>query len=252
MTESTSSSGRLSGRIALITGASRGIGQAVARRFAAEGAHLILMARTQGALEELDDELRGAGFEAPTLVPLDLLDFDAIDQVAAALYQRFGRLDVLVGNAGLLGSLTPMHQIELKEWDKVLGINLTANWRLIRALDPLLRQSEAGRAIFLTSGTTKAPRVYWATYGVSKIALEYMVRSYALEVEKVTAIKANLIDPGATRTRMRASAYPGENPDSLKSPESITDAFVDLAAADCTMTGEIIRLDGSGNPEHPA
>ncbi|CCQ74071.1 SDR family NAD(P)-dependent oxidoreductase [Magnetospira sp. QH-2] len=250
MTDTSSpSTGRLAGRIALITGASRGIGLAVAKRFAAEGAHLVLIARTQGALEELDDDLRAAGHEAPTLVPLDLLDFDSIDQVGAALYQRFGKLDILVGNAGLLESLTPMHQIDPKEWDKVMGVNLTANFRLIRAMDPLLRQSDAGRAIFLSSGTTKAPRVYWATYGVSKMALEYMVRSYALEVEKITNIKANLIDPGSTRTRMRASAYPGEDPDSLKTPEMIAGTFVEMASPEWESTGEVVRLDASGKPE---
>ncbi len=248
MTDTRSGDGRLAGRIALITGASRGIGQAVAERFAAEGAHLVLIARTQGALEDLDDSLRAKGHPAPTLVPLDLRDFDGIDKAGGALFERFKRLDVLVGNAGALGSLTPMHQIRPEEWAEVMDVNLTANYRLLRAMDPLLRLSPAGRAVFLSSGTTKRPRRFWATYGVAKMALEYMVRSYALEVEKVSNIKANLIDPGATRTRMRQIAYPGENPETLKAPDRVAGAFVDLAVADCTITGQVVRLDDQGRP----
>ncbi len=248
MTDSAPAGGRLSGRVALVTGASRGIGQAIAERFADEGAHLVLVARTQGALEELDDALRAKGHPAPTLVPLDLRAFDTIDQVGGALFERFKRLDILVGNAGVLGTLTPMHQIKPEDWAEVLDINLTANYRLLRAMDPLLRLSTAGRAVFLSSGTTKEPRPYWAAYGVAKMGLEYMVRSYAMEVEKVSAIKANLIDPGATRTRMRAIAYPGEAPQSLKSPETVASAFVDLAAADCAITGQVVRLDDAGRP----
>ncbi len=232
--------GRLEGRIALVTGASRGIGRAVATRFAAEGAQLVLVARTQGALEELDDEIRAAGHRQPSLVPLDLREFDKIDQMGYALYQRFGRLDVLVGNAGVLGGLGPVAHVKPQDWQKVLDVNLTANYRLIRSLDPLLRQSEAGRAIFVSTGVT-AGRAYWGPYAASKAALEALVRSYAEEVANTTPIRANIVDPGRTRTRMRAEAFPGEDPDSLPPPEHLGDLFVDLAAPDCRSTGEIVR-----------
>jgi NAD(P)-dependent dehydrogenase (short-subunit alcohol dehydrogenase family) len=229
---------RLAGRLALVTGASRGIGAAVARRFAAEGAHIVAVARTVGALEELDDDIKKIGGTA-TLVPLDLREFDKIDQMAAALYERFGRLDVLVGNAGLLGTLTPMQQIRPEEWGRVLDVNLTANWRLVRAMDPLLRMSEAGRAIFVTSGVARGVFPYWGGYAVSKAALEMMVKVWAGEVTK-TKLRVNLVDPGVVRTKMRAAAFPGENPETLKPPEAVTDLFVELAAAECTRHGEVL------------
>jgi len=236
--------GRLAGRIALITGASRGIGAAVARRFAAEGARLILVARTVGGLEELDDRIREDGREGngqdPTLVPLDLREFDAIDRLGASLYERFGRLDVLVGNAGVLGTLSPAGHIEPPDWAEVMDINLTANWRLIRSLDPLLRRSEAGRAIFVTSGAAASPHAYWGAYAVSKAGLEMLVRTYAAELTK-TEVRANLIDPGAVRTAMRAKAFPGEDPQSLRPPEAIAETFVELAEAACTKNGEVVR-----------
>ncbi|MDH3919698.1 MAG: SDR family NAD(P)-dependent oxidoreductase, partial [Rhodospirillales bacterium] len=203
--------GRLAGRIALVTGASRGLGAAVARRFAAEGARLVLVARTVGGLEEVDDALRRAGGEPATLVPLDLRDFDRIDQLGAQLYERFGRLDVLVGNAAVLGTLSPLGHVAPKTWSEVLEVNLTANWRLIRSLDPLLRQSEAGRAVFVTSGVTARAYPYWGPYAASKAALESLVRTYAAEAEK-TALKVNLLDPGVLRTALRAQAFPGEDP----------------------------------------
>ncbi|MDY0884043.1 SDR family NAD(P)-dependent oxidoreductase [Dongia soli] len=233
--------GRLAGRIALITGASRGIGAAVARRFAAEGAKLVLTARTVGGLEEVDDAIRAAGGEPSLLVPLDIKQYDAIDQLGAALFERFGKLDILVGNAGVLGPLTPVPHIEVQQWQDVLDINLTANWRLIRSMDPLLRLSDAGRAIFVSSRAAQNPRPYWAAYAVSKAALEMVVQSYALEVQNVTPIRVNLIDPGATRTKMRAAAYPGENPDTRPHPDEITEAFVRLASADFTATGQVIK-----------
>ena len=233
--------GRLDGRVALVTGASRGIGAAVARRFAAEGAHLILAARTQGALEELDDEIRATGRRA-TLVAADLTDFEKTDQMGAAVHQRHGRLDILVGNAGTLGTLSPMGHIEPRVWERTLAVNLTANWRLIRSFDPLLRTSDAGRVIFVTSGTAHGAHPYWGAYAVSKAALEMMVRVYAAEVSK-TAVRVNLLDPGATRTRMRAEAYPGEDPMTLKTPESIAGLFVDLAEPSCTRHGEVVRAD---------
>jgi NAD(P)-dependent dehydrogenase (short-subunit alcohol dehydrogenase family) len=232
--------GRLAGRIALVTGASRGIGAAVARRFAAEGARLVLVARTVGGLEEVDDEVRRAGGQPATLVPLNLRKFDKIDQLGASLYERFGRLDVLVGNAGVLGTLSPLGHVQPKTWTEVLEVNLTANWRLIRSLDPLLRQSEAGRAIFVTSGVTAHAHAYWGPYAASKAALETMVRTYAAEAEK-TALRVNLLDPGVVRTALRAQAFPGEDPASLPAPEAVTDAFVELAAAECTRNGELVR-----------
>ena len=232
--------GRLAGRIALVTGASRGLGAAVARRFAAEGARLVLVARTVGGLEEVDDALRRAGGEPATLVPLDLRDFDRIDQLGAQLYERFGRLDVLVGNAAVLGTLSPLGHVAPKTWSEVLEVNLTANWRLIRSLDPLLRQSEAGRAVFVTSGVTARAYPYWGPYAASKAALESLVRTYAAEAEK-TALKVNLLDPGVLRTALRAQAFPGEDPDSLPAPETVTEAFVELAAADCTKNGDLVR-----------
>lgn len=230
----------LEGRIALITGASRGIGRAVALKYAELGAHVILVAKTTAALEEVDDEIQALGGSA-TLVPMDLRDFDKIDQMGAALYERFKKIDILVGNAGILGDLTPMAHLKPKMWQEVMDINVTANWRLIRIMEPLLKLSDAGRAIFLSSGTTKSPRAYWAAYAVSKAALENMVQTWAEELDK-TNVKANLIDPGATRTRMRAQAYPGENPDQLKDPEALQALFVELALPTCQRQGEIVRF----------
>ena len=230
--------GRLAGRVALITGASRGIGAAVARRFAAEGAHVVLVARTTGGLEELDDQIRAAGGSA-TLVPMNLRDYEAIDRLGGALFERYGRLDILVGNAGMLGTLTPIAQVKPAEWAEVLDVNLTANWRLVRSMDPLLRAADAGRAMFVTSSVGHAVRAYWATYAVSKAALEALVGTYAAEVRK-TSLKVNLVDPGRVRTAMRAKAYPGEDPMTLKTPDEITDIFVELADPACTRHGETV------------
>lgn len=232
--------GKLAGRVALVTGASRGIGAAIARAYAREGADLILTARTVGGLEELDDEIRRINGKTSLLVPFDLKDFDAIDRLGAALYERFGRLDVLVGNAGALGTLSPLGHISPKEFQEVIDLNLTANWRLIRSMDPLLRQSEAGRAIFLTSGAARGPRAYWGTYAISKAALEMMVGIYAQEIQQ-TKVRANLIDPGRTRTRMRARAYPGEDPATLRAPDEIMERFIDLATAAFTGNGEMVK-----------
>ena len=230
---------RLTGRLALITGASRGIGAALARRFAAEGAHVILLARTTGGLEERDDEIRALGSEA-TLVPFDLRDFDKIDQLGAALYQRFGRLDVLVGNAGVLGALSPMGHFDPKTWAEVLDINVTANWRLIRALDPLLRLSPSGRAVFTTCAAGREPLPYWGAYAASKAALEAMVRIYAGEVA-TTSLRVNLVDPGIVATALRAHGFPGENRTTLATPDAVTEPFVTAAAEDCAHHGEILR-----------
>jgi NAD(P)-dependent dehydrogenase (short-subunit alcohol dehydrogenase family) len=235
-----SNSGRLAGRIALITGASRGIGAAVARRFAAEGARLILAARTVGGLEEVDDQIRQAGGERATLVPLDLGNGAQIDQLGGAIYERFKRLDILVGNAGAAGTLSPVGHVSPNDWDEVMATNLTANYRLIRSMDPLLRQSEAGRAIFVTSGLAQRPMAYWGPYAASKAALEMLVRVYAAEVEK-TNVRVSLLDPGIVRTAMRAKAFPGEDPNRVPPPETITERFVELAEARWTANGERVR-----------
>ncbi len=242
------SEGRLKGRVALITGASRGIGRAVALRFAQEGAHLILTARTQGGLEELDDEIQEISGESATLVPIDLTDFDAIDQMGAAVFDRFKRLDVLVGNAGLLTSLTPMAQVKPKDWDRVMALNVTSNYRLIRSFDPLLRLSEAGRAIFVSSTVTQGVWPFWGVYGVSKAALESMVQTYASEIEK-TNIKANILNPGPTRTTMRHVAYPGEDPQTVKPPEEVAEHFVRLGEASCQLNGEIVQAEDPRTPD---
>lgn len=235
--------GRLAGRIALVTGASRGIGRAVALRFAREGAHIVAVARTQGALEELDDEIRKRGAPEPaTLVPADVTDFDVLDRMGAAIFERWGRLDILVGNAATLGTLGPLTHTEPRAFERVLALNLTANWRLLRSFDPLLRSSDAGRAMFVTAGVGRDPTAYWGAYALSKAALEHMVRIYAAETVK-TRVKANLINPGPTRTALRAAAFPGENPASIKSPEAVTDLFVDLAAPDLEVSGHLFAVE---------
>ncbi len=230
---------RLEGRIALITGASRGIGAAVAKRFAAEGAHPVLVARTVGGLEEVDDAIRAAGGEPPTLVPLDLGEFSRIDDLGRSLHERFGHLDVLVANAGSLGTLSPIGHIQPAAWEAVVAVNLTANYRLIRSLDPLLRASPAGRAVFVTSGAAHTATAYWGAYAISKAGLETMVKTYAAEVEK-TRLRVNLLDPGPVRTAMRAQAFPGEDPMTLPAPDDITDAFVALAEEACARHGEVV------------
>jgi len=234
------SSGRLAGRIAVITGASRGIGAAVAERFAAEGAQLILIARTVGALEELDDAIRAKGGKQPVLVPHDLRDFDGLDRLGASLHERYGKLDILVGNAGILGPLTPVGHIPPDIWQEVMDVNVTANYRLIRSLDPLLRLSDAGRAVFVTSGASSGLKAYWGPYAVSKAALEALVRSYAAEITK-TNVKANLLSPGPIRTMMRAAAFPGEDPKTLRTPEEIAELFVALAEPACARNGEVVE-----------
>jgi NAD(P)-dependent dehydrogenase (short-subunit alcohol dehydrogenase family) len=234
------SSERLKDRIALITGASRGIGRAVAERFAREGAHVLLIARTREALEQVDDAIKAQGGTA-TLVPLNLMHGPKIDALGPALYERFGRLDILVGNAGILGRLSPLPHIPSQHWEQVMRVNVTANWRLIRTLDPLLRRSDAGRVIFVTSGVAQSARAYWAPYSVSKAALDCLAKTYANETSD-SAIKVNIIDPGATATRMRAEAYPGEDQSKLRTPEQVAEAFVPLAMPDFTETGQIVEL----------
>jgi NAD(P)-dependent dehydrogenase (short-subunit alcohol dehydrogenase family) len=230
--------GRLTGKIALITGGSRGIGAAVAVAYAEEGAHVVLVGRTVGALEEVDDRIRAAGGQA-TLVPLDLRDFVKIDELAGALYQRYGRLDILVGNAAEFGVFSPLGHIDPTLWGEIIDLNLTANWRLIRAMDPLLRVAQHGRAIFVTSNIAGSPRAYWGPYAASKAALDTLVKTYAAEIA-TTRVRANLVSPGVVRTQLRARVFPGENPATLPPPESVTEAFVRLAQAEWDRNGEII------------
>ena len=230
---------RLAGRVALVTGASRGIGRAVAVALAAEGAHVILVARTVGGLEETDDLVRAAGGVA-TLVPHDLAVHAPLDELGGRIAERFGRLDVLVGNAAVLGVLGPVHHMDPEVFERVMAVNVTANWRLIRSFDPLLRASDAGRAIFVTSGAARGATPYWGAYAASKAALEMLALTYAGEVRR-TSIRVNLVDPGVVRTRMRAEAFPGENPKKLPPPESVAPTFVELAVPSCRHHGEIVR-----------
>ena len=230
----------LAGRIALVTGASRGIGQATALALARAGAHVVAVARTVGGLEELDDAMRTAGGSA-TLVPLDLKDTPGIARLAAALAERYGRLDVLVGNAGTLGPLSPLGHVEPKAWDDVLAVNVAANWHLIRTMDALLRASAGARVVFITSGITAHPRAYWGPYAISKAALEALARTYAAETAS-TQVRVNLFNPGATRTRMRAIAMPGEDPSTLKTPEVVAQQIVELCRPDCEATGRLFEF----------
>jgi NAD(P)-dependent dehydrogenase (short-subunit alcohol dehydrogenase family) len=227
----------LADRIALVTGASRGIGAATALKLAQAGAHVVAVARTVGGLEELDDNIRAAGGTA-TLVPGDLKDFAAIDRLAGALAERYGRLDVLVGNAGILGPLSPLGHVEAKAWDDVIAVNVTANWRLIRALDPLLQRSAAARVVFLTSGAAARAIAYWGPYSVSKSALEMLARIYAAE-NATTNIRVNLFNPGPIRTRMRAHAMPGEDPMTLDTPKQAAEKVVELCLPSFIETGKL-------------
>jgi NAD(P)-dependent dehydrogenase (short-subunit alcohol dehydrogenase family) len=230
----------LSGRIAVVTGASRGIGYAAALALAEAGAHVYAVARTVGGLEELDDAIRKAGGSA-TLVPADLKDFAAIDRLGAALYERHGRLDMLLGNAGLLGTVTPLAHLEPKVWDDVMAVNVTANWRLIRSLDPLLRRSDAGRAVFVSSGAAHGAHAYWGAYAVSKAALEMLARTYAAEVRQ-SSVRVNLLDPGVVRTHMRAQAMPGEDPETLPPPAAIAPHIVRLLSPEFTENGQLYSV----------
>jgi len=227
----------LADRIAVITGASRGIGYATAIALAKAGAHVVAIARTTGGLEELDDAIKAAGGSA-TLVPLDLKDYDGIDRLGASLNERYGKLDVLVANAGLLGVLSPMSHIEPKVWDDVMAVNVTANYRLIRSLDPLLQKSDAGRAVFLTSGAAWVAIAYWGPYSISKAAVELMARIYAAE-NATTKLRVNIFNPGPIRTRMRATAVPGEDPMTLDVPENVAEKILDLCLPSYTETGTL-------------
>jgi NAD(P)-dependent dehydrogenase (short-subunit alcohol dehydrogenase family) len=225
----------LASRIALVTGASRGIGCATAKALAKAGAHIVAVARTQGGLEELDDEIRNAGGSA-TLVPLSLTDFDGIARLGAALHERHGRLDILVGNAGVSGPSSPLGHIELKTFTDVMAINVSANFQLIRCMEPLLRQSDAGRAVFITSGAANKATAYLGPYAVSKAALETLARTWAQETAS-TRIRVNLFNPGPIRTRMRAGLFPGEDPMTLDTPEQAAEFIVPMCAPEWNETG---------------
>jgi NAD(P)-dependent dehydrogenase (short-subunit alcohol dehydrogenase family) len=227
----------LAGRIALVTGASRGIGHAAACALAKAGAHVVAVARTVGGLEELDDAIKGFGGSA-TLVPLDLRDYDGIDRLGLALQERFGRLDVLVGNAAMLGPLSPLGHVEAKAWHDVMAVNVTVNWRLICATDALLKLSEAGRVVFVTSGITAHAPAYWGPYTVSKAALEALARTYAAE-SATTRVRVNLFNPGPIRTRMRAQAMPGEDPMTLETPDAVAEKIVDLCLPGMQENGKL-------------
>ncbi len=229
-----------SARVALVTGASRGIGRAAAKALAATGAHVILVARTVGGLEELDDDIRKAGGSA-TLVPLNLKDFSALDRLGASIYERWGRLDALFANAGVLGVLTPLAHLDPKVFQELFDINVTANWRLIRSLDPLLRQSEAGRALFVTSGAAQKNYPFWGGYAMSKAALESLALTYAAECEG-TNVKVNLLNPGPVRTAMRAKAMPGEDPATLPKPDALAPLIAEMLSPACTKHGEMVTF----------
>lgn len=226
-------------RIVLVTGASKGIGRAAALELAKAGNHIIATARSEKALTKLDDDIQAATGHGATLIPLDLRDTAAIDRLASALLERFGRLDGLLGNAGVLGTLGPLENISPAAFQETLDVNFTANWRLIRAVHPLLRMSEAGRALFVTTGIVPRPRAFWGVYGATKAALETMIACYADEIEN-TPIRVNLFDPGAVRTDMRFKAMPGEDPLTLPTPAEVATVIPQYLAAECKVHGERI------------
>ncbi|KQZ94277.1 oxidoreductase [Mesorhizobium sp. Root157] len=234
----------LTGRTAVVTGASRGIGYFIARHLAAAGAHVIAVARTVGGLEELDDEIKAernrTGKGGATLVPLDLADMDGIDRLGGAIHERWGKLDILVANAGVLGTISPLGHVEAKTFDKVMTVNVTSTWRMIRSVDPLLRLSDAGRAILISSGAAHSARAFWGPYAASKAAVEALARSWADETRNMP-LRVNAVDPGATRTAMRAQAVPGENPETLPHPSDIAARIVTLASPALTETGMIYQ-----------
>ena len=229
---------RLKGRLALVTGASRGLGRAVALALAEEGAHLILMGRTTGALEEVDDEIRSKGGTA-TILALDLARLDRIDQLGPTLFQRWGKLDIFVASAAILGPLSPLGHITAETWASVIDTNLNANWRLLRTLDPLLKLSDAGRAVFISSGAADGKYAYWGPYAVSKAGLEALALTYAREVE-TTPVRVNIVRPGPTRTAMRAKAFPGEDPMTLPEPKDIAPLIVSMTLPNVTANGETV------------
>ncbi len=227
----------LTDRIALVTGASRGIGAALALQLAQAGAHVVAVARTVGGLEELDDKIKAIGGSA-TLVPVDMKDMDGIARLALALHERYGRLDVLIGNAGVLGPLSPLGHVEPRDWDNLVAVNITANWQLIRTMDPLLKAAPAGRAVFISSALAFLGRAYTGPYAASKAALNALVQVYAAE-NATTRVKVNAFNPGPTRTKMYASGWPGVDPETLPPPEDVAKAIVPLCLADCAESGKL-------------
>lgn len=234
----------LQDRVALITGASRGIGAALALELAKLGAQCVLVARTQGGLEEVDDAIRSAGGKPATLLPFDLQKAEKdIDMIGPSIVERFGRLDILVHNAGVLNKLTPVAHIEPRDWAEVMAVNLTASWRLIRSCDPPLRASDAGRAVFVTTGRVLRPRAYWGMYGASKAGMEHLVTTWAQEVEG-TPLRVNLVDPEIVATKMRAAAMPGEDPATIPQPADVAPGIAALCLPSETRHGARIRLGG--------
>ena len=227
----------LADRIAIVTGASRGIGYATARALAKAGAHVVALAQTQGGLEELDDEIKKDGGSA-TLVPLNLTDFDGIARLGAALNERYGKLDILVGNAGVAGPSSPLGHIELKPWNDVMAVNVTANFQLIRCMEPLLKQSDAGRAVFVTSGAANKATAYVGPYAASKAALETLARAWAQETAS-TSLRVNVFTPGPVRTRMRAQAMPGEDPTTLEPPDQVAQTIVEMCLPSMQESGKL-------------
>src|SRR5688572_23821839 len=230
----------LSGRIALVTGASRGIGAAISKALAAQGAHVILLARTQGALEEVDDEIRAAGGKA-TLIPMDVAKLDEIDKLGPSIAERFGRLDIFIGNAAILGPLSPVNHIKPRDWEKSFTVNVMANVRLVQTLDPLLRASDAGRVVFTTSGLGEKAMAYWGPYCATKAALNLFGQSYAAETVK-THLRVNLLSPGPVETQMLNEAFPGGYQGKTKNPEDVVPAYLKLVSPDCKQHGEIVSL----------
>jgi NAD(P)-dependent dehydrogenase (short-subunit alcohol dehydrogenase family) len=226
----------LADRIALVTGASRGIGEATSLALAKAGAHVIALARTTGGLEALEDQIVKEGGTV-TLVPFDLLELDRIDDLGAEIYKRFERLDILLGNAAILGPLSPLGHIKADDWQKVIDLNLNANWRLLRIFDPLLQRSDAGRAVFVTASAAKENLAYWGPYSTSKAGLEALVKTYAREVA-TTSVRANLLDPGVIRTTMRMKAFPGEDPETLPKPQELGPLFVKMCSANYEKNGK--------------
>lgn len=230
----------LAGKTAVVTGASRGIGAAVAKDMARMGAHVVLIARTIGGLEKVDDEIKSFGGKA-TLMPLDLFELDKLDALGPTLHQHFPKIDIFIGNAAMLGTLAPLTHIKPDEFQRVMDLNVMANYRLVRTLDPLLKASDAGRVVFVTSGITKDLKAYWGEYAISKVALEALAKVYAAECAN-TNVKVNILDPGRVRTSMRAQAYPGEDPAIRPHPDEIVHYFHELISDACAKNGEVVEI----------